>query len=204
MKYLSILFCLSALIISSQTAKADDIYFKNGYLLKNVLVKDTAGAYANVMLANDTRKFLLNTIDHIVKSTFDPTKESVYVETNALKYMLENNPRERIVSQPPPTSRTVFPNLKYLPLSLLFAGLSWDFFEDVSSLNSEIDLFKKMDKAFPDDGYDDVISDLETHRTRKTVLGVVFAAAGIVDIIISFKSIEVDLTSDRMTLSYNF
>jgi len=88
-----------------------------------------------------------------------------------------------------------YPNIILLPISVIAFGLAWDYFEDVSQLSETIDQFQKLKLD---------TSKLESSKTRKTILGVAFALAGVVNTIIAFEKVEVKVSPNSLSFVYHF
>jgi len=185
---------LTFILFCSSLAIADDIKFRDGSFLKNVQVTDTTDGKITVKYLATTRHFPLSTIDAITKADYDYTQPSPYYTSE--QFM--NDPLAQV--HPAPTGITgavivTRPNLKLLPLSLLAVGLSWDYFAQASDLGDLIDATSKF-------GGD--TSELESAHTRKTILGVTFLAAGIVNAYISLQSVEIKASPNSIAIAYKF
>ena len=74
MKYL---LTIISVVVINQFLYADDIYFKSGYIFKNVTVKDTIDRRINVVIDDSLRSFPLSTVYQIVKREYDPTNKMI-------------------------------------------------------------------------------------------------------------------------------
>lgn len=81
-----------------------------------------------------------------------------------------------------------YPNIILLPISVIAFGLAWDYFEDVSILQK----------------YKSPSSEWKSAKTRKTILGVAFALAGVVNTIIAFEKVEVKVSPNSLSFVYHF
>ena len=93
--------------------------------------------------------------------------------------------------------KSKMPYLPLLALSAVSFALAWDFFSQSSDIQNAIDLDKKL---LPNGDY----SDLESSKTRKTIIGIVSVAAGIVITIFSFEEVQVKTDLHSFTVSYRF
>lgn len=87
------------------------------------------------------------------------------------------------------------PYLYLIPLSIASFALAWDSFTSASDIQKSIDLFKALKQD---------AKDLETSKTRKTLIGITCLAAGVFTAILSFKEIEVRTNINTITMSYKF
>lgn len=72
-----------------------------------------------------------------------------------------------------------------------------DSFSSASDIQKTIDFQKKLDENFD-------TSELESSKTRKTIVGVTCFVAGVVTTLFSFKSVEVKTNLQSLSLSYRF
>lgn len=89
------------------------------------------------------------------------------------------------------------PYISLLAVSLASFALAWDSFSSANDIQETMDLMKKIDKNYN-------TSDLESSKTRKTIVGITCIAAGIITTLFSFKSVEVKTNLQSLSLSYNF
>ncbi len=168
---------LLAILLAFSLSYADDIKFKSGGWLKNVMVTDTTEGRITVKFINETHHYPLNTIAEVIKSTYDPTKPSPYFPAE----QVEANPELGAVGI---NAGREYPNLKLLPISIIAFGLSYDFFQTASDIGDS--------------------PDPNGIKSRKTILGIICLGAGIANAVISFQSVEVKATPNSLTLSYRF
>jgi endonuclease YncB( thermonuclease family) len=83
-----------------------------------------------------------------------------------------------------------------LSISLLSFGLAYDFFVQVSDISDLIDAFHKI--GIPNTG------NLESEKTRKTILGVLSLFAGTVSFFSSWETIQIEGRYNEIKLRYNF
>ena len=72
-----------------------------------------------------------------------------------------------------------YPNLKLLPISVIAFTLSWSYFDGVSELPKK-------------------------YKTKRIIQGSLFLAAGVVNLLISFKQVEVTSRNNMISLNYRF
>lgn len=201
-----LIISLAAFGVSMDCA-ADEILFRNGSLLKNVLVVDTIGSKVEIKSRNRTRSLSLENILKITRSPYDPDKDSYYEDIPDLPVEIGSNRPATISSMKRPLPKVAdstkvihipveYPNPKLLPLSILAFGLSWDYLKEASDAGAQIDQQNKLPGADT--------SPLVTLRDRKTFLGVIFLGAGIINAVISLQAIEIRTSNDSVTLSYSF
>lgn len=181
-----------------KVALPDEIYLKNGSIIKNVVVKDTLENKLQFVTSSGDgfdhccRSILLSRIDSVVRKPFDKYKPSGIENENNFPSQSET----RLFQEPvqPPRSLS-YPNIILLPVSILSFGLAWDYFEQVDDIGETIDNFKKVQSN---------TSSLETTKSRKTILGIGFLIVGVLNTVISLQSVEVNASENSIKLSYKF
>ena len=94
-------------------------------------------------------------------------------------------------------------NWKPMLLSLLFAGLAWDYFATAGDISDAIDNLKEME----DDLNINLSKDIKAQekiRTRKTITGSFLTAASIVSFAVSFERIEIKASPTAVEIGYKF
>jgi hypothetical protein len=197
---------LLAFVLSN--AQADDIRFRNGQTLKNCLVLDTLGTRVKIKTSEGERLFPFSTIDEIVKSAFDSSRTSYILDADGSPISTKRAEQPSNIEIQTPTDHTyisekayTYPNTFLLPLSAIALGLAWDYFAQVSDIQDAIDA---SNKSASQSNVQIDNSNLESEKTRKTILGVTFLAAGIINTVFAFKRVEVTATSNSIGLSYKF
>ncbi len=87
MKYL---LTIISIIVVNQFLYGDDIYFKSGYIFKNIIVKDTIDRRINVIIDDSLRSFPLSTVYRIVKREYNP-ENKMNVEKFSPSSIIEND-----------------------------------------------------------------------------------------------------------------
>ncbi len=202
MKIIAKLLLFSCLFIS--LVYSDDVYIRNGQILKNCHVIDTTNAKVKIIVSGKERLFPLVSIDKVILSPYNQNNLSIvqnqdgsFQNIDTVK-VLSREDVQPIVIAPKIYNQEVnvtYPNIYLLPLSFIALGLAWDYFEDVSQLNQSIDFYKK---------YNGDTSDLESARTRKTILGITFIAAGVLNTVFALKTVEIKASSNSLSLVYRF
>lgn len=90
------------------------------------------------------------------------------------------------------------PYIPLLAISIVSFVLAWDSFSSASDIQKEIDSLNKFVSNKAD------VSELETSKTRKSIVGVTCFVAGVITALFSFKSVEVKTTLQSISLSYRF
>ena len=175
------------ILILLSSSMADDIYFKRGQIIKNVKIIEETAFDIVIQTTNNQHKLRKETILRIVEKPFDPN-----IETEVIKASEDFTLSD---SDKPPTIKKEFPNLILLPVSVLSFLLSWDYFSQASDIQNTIDVFKDL-------GGD--TDELESTKTRKTIIGVGCAAIGVVSAIIAFTPKEIRISSNQISLNYHF
>ena len=88
----------------------------------------------------------------------------------------------------------------YLPLLCLSAAsfaLAWDSFSSAIDIQKTISALKSISNKVD-------VSDLESSKTRKTIVAITCLIAGVVTTIFSFKEVEVRANLNSMNISYTF
>ena len=183
---------LSLISLWCYLSYGDEVYLRNGQILRNCHVADTTESKVRIETSTGIRTFPLVVIDKIVKSSYDPQKPTfVQNEDGSLQTLdstkvvsHEDSQALTIVSPLPiETASTTYPNLYLLPVSFVSFGLAWDYLQTASEIQDS-----------PDNSI----------KNRKTVLGVVFLAAGVINTVFALKTVEVKASSNSLGLVYHF
>jgi len=89
------------------------------------------------------------------------------------------------------------PYIPLLAISVASFTLALDNFSSASDIQKTIDFQKKFDKNFDS-------SELESSKTRKSIVGITCLVAGVITTLFSFKSVEVKTNLQSLSLSYRF
>ena len=172
---------------------ADDVYLKGGQVIKNCQVKDTVNNRVRIITTQREVSFSIYSISRIVVSQFVPN-----VETEISGATNINAPENLAPSS---TINYDYPNAMLLPVSAVAFGLAWDYFAQVSDIQNAIDANNNLasqTKIQIDN------SNLQNQKTRKTILGVTFLAAGVINTVFALKRVEVTATNNSIGLAYKF
>lgn len=72
-----ILLMVLILFISVNYLSSDDLFFRNGQVLRNCLIIDTIGTKIRIQTSEDVRFYPLTTINEIYKNQFDTLKSTI-------------------------------------------------------------------------------------------------------------------------------
>ena len=184
------------LLVVFSTGYSDDIYLKSGIVVRNVKVNDSTDTHLNIVRDGKPTTILLQAIERIEIKSLDPSQVARYERFrsgNISKDIEANSSYDSPKKTQNP--KVEYPNLKLLPVSFICFGLAWDYLSSTSDLNKVIDAAKS---AHLD------TSELESQRNRKSIVGVVFITAGILNTIISFQSVEIRVQTTSLSLKYSF
>ena len=192
-----IIIAVLALLVIPSVSQADDVYLRKGFVLKNCLVRDTTNNHITVETSERPRRYSLKIVELIIKKPYYRSRETEYYQNE-----------ERIFSQPPTlaqepvqekeiikpsippirygTKRT-YPNLYFLPISMVAVGLSIDYFLDATDLTDEIERFEEENQFLPLAQQTDV-SPFKSTRTRKIIFGIVSLVGGVATFVFSLQS----------------
>lgn len=159
---------------------AEDIYFKNGAVLKNVHITDKGEDYWVVKKADGQFLKLYRWNIERVEST--PFRPDINTELSG------------IIPPEPQEITTTRPNLKLLPITFIGLFLALDTYQDASDINATIKDIRDLNPEAD-------VSRLEGQRGRKYVYGTIFLATAIVNTFIAFKNVEVKATPQQIQLS---
>ncbi|KAB2967548.1 hypothetical protein [Zoogloea sp.] len=204
---MKLLIIVSVLLVSVSALLADDVYLKNGYVVRNVAVKDTVEKYARLVAGDGTsRRFLVEQISRIIPFPVDPNKgplvekfdeilADMHIEGLRQEEIQSRQHRDSlaaILKNAPVGYKTEHPKAHFAILGAVCAALCWDTFSDVSRINDLEDKLGNLD------------DDSKAIRSRKTVLGVVYAIASVGSFAISLEKVVVKVSPDNLTFSFNF
>ena len=159
---------------------AEDIYLKNGTVYFNAKIIDKNDKFITITINEGRANIALSDIVQIINTPYDPAKPS-YVNLGKPQYE--------------ETNKTIISQKHFLVVAALAGFLAWDYFQSASDIQSTIDQYKKIELN---------TDDLESQKTRKTVLGVVSAVGCIAALYFSFKEVEIKANPNKVTVSYNF
>jgi len=89
------------------------------------------------------------------------------------------------------------PYIPLLAISVASFALAWNSFSDASNIQKAIDFQKRLNKNFDS-------SELESSKSRKSIVGITCLIAGVITTLFSFKSVEVKTNLQTFSLSYQF
>jgi len=201
-------YFLPLLFIVPLFSHADDVYRKNGSVIKNCTVRDTTGTSVIILFykkstylfseetSSTIQSIPLRWVDRIVVAPYDSTKSSEVVGPSLADSSAYNSTFPVIQG-----STYTHPNIKLLPISFVCAALTWDYFKQADDISRTIDANNKFAKSL---GLKIDNTDLESQRTRKKIFAFTFLAAGIVNTFFTFESVEVKAGPNSFSLSYTF
>src|SRR5208283_4621215 len=201
------------ILVFGSIAYSDELYLKTGYIMMNVQVIDTtASGFLRVQTKERIRRIPIKNIMGIRISQYDPNESPEFIPfnghlpdslamipfpflskapTDSVESTNIGNELQNSNSVNPSVSRD-YPNMKFLPISILSFGLAWDYFAQTSDLGNAIDQAKKLNPNTD-------TSNLESQQPRKTILGVTFIAVGVINAIISFEVVEVKASPNSLS-----
>jgi len=212
-------------VLLLQVCSADDIYLKDGTVIKNVKFleyRKNFGQLAGFFLFNNKEYFYnVDIISRIDPVPYDPASASVrgklspvdLVFTPLVPPQVEQRPKdtlkilyERLATLYAPP-RKVYPNLIWLSVTALSMMIALDAFSAADDFQDQIDYNENLriawKKAFDVDLQIDN-STLESAKTRKSALGIISLCAGIASFSYSIQSIEVKSDGSSLSLAYHF
>lgn len=107
---------------------ADDVFLRNGQVIKNCKVLDTVETRVRVYTTQRERIIPLVSIVSIIIAPFDSTKESEVVTFGVLP---EPSTNASLITYN-------YPNILLLPVSAVALVLAWDYFAQASDLTDAI------------------------------------------------------------------
>lgn len=184
--------------ILAQVANADDIYLKNGAILKNCLVKDTTENKIKFNTSTGYRFINLLIVVKIEYLPFDSTKdtEMIYPTFRPSESNLEPLKIENIS-----TTKYKYPNIHFLSVTALGLVVTWDGFARVSNLQNSIDANNKFAKLLHIE-IDN--SSLQSEKTRATVMGIVGIGVTLFSTFYSLERVEIKSDGKSLSLAYSF
>jgi hypothetical protein len=199
------------LLVYQCSLKADDIYLKNGKAYYNVTISDsTDNIYILRFYPTGTAKVLKNDIVKLIRKVAVPELGSKFDDAdfdieNYLAIKKETELKSKI--EETLNDKNALPTLLMqkkkvkltflLPVSVIAFGLTYDYLKQADNIQSTIDFYKKYNPN-TDTG------SLESEKSRKTVLGVLFGLVGVANTILSFQEVEIYSTPSEIGISYNF
>lgn len=205
--------CIIGVIVSvllSSVGQADDLYLRSGFVFRNCLVTDTTDNRITIQTSKRVHRYLLAMVERVIKKPYDPNKETEY-----FRYEVKIESPKLIISFDTTSgswasqarrfqlTETSYPNLHFLPLSFVAIGLSIDYFFQVSDLADAIESAEQGIESLPFNS--EVESEkrrLESSKTRKAILGVVFALAAITNTVISLQTETVEIQVSSNTIGF--
>ncbi len=180
MKYL---LTIISIIVINQFLFADDIYFKSGYIFKNVMVKDTIDRRINVVIEDSLKSFPLSTVYQIVKRPYDSTSKMVIENFSPPKTMNDITEGNDIPwKKDIPEKLNVkyeYRNMKFLPVAGVAFVLSYYNYKWSNTSDKDAKIFH-------------------------VAMGTFFLLAGIADVWISLTPVEISGTSESLSLIIYF
>jgi hypothetical protein len=183
-KYLTLLLLIPCILF------AEDIHLKNGSKYTNVTISDSTGSFYKLALyPNGVTKISKSDVEKIIYTPVDIKEPSVISSSinNAMRF--ENNTNSEIAKN------YSTPNLKLLPISLLAGLLVYDYFSDAGDIQDQIDAYAKL-KLNTDD--------LDSKKSRKTIMGITCVVVAVINTVISFQHVEIEANQDKVALNYKY
>jgi len=208
-----------------QLCSADDIYLKDGAILKNVKLleyRNQFGKQSCIFLFNGREYFYaVDVIEKIDPVPYDPAAVSVREKTTPGDVLSSPNSQQQFAPLQKDTlkllyerlatfyapPKKVYPNLIWLSVSAISAVIAWDAFSDVGDIQDNIDVIEQnriAQKAILGIDVSPDNSRYESAKARKSVLGVISLAAGIASFSYSIQSVEIKSDGKSLSLAYHF
>lgn len=167
------------LLLAAWGARAEDIVLTSGIIYQNVqIIIETEQGVTYATSAGSTYTIAKTAIKEIIRTPFRSAEKSVTTSTSS---------REKHYYKRP--------NLHYLLYSVPTAVLSWEYFSQISQINTSIKLFDKL-------GED--TKSLKTSRSEKTIVGVVLLGVTVWNTVFALQRVEVTADGQMIGLSYHF
>ncbi len=187
MKYLILIL----LLFFTHLLFADDIYLKNGHILKNVQVISEDDQWIEIKTTTGIDKILKHSLLKIVKSPYDENKNTEIIESDKTIIEPQTKHYYKLIY------KNTYPNKNLWPVSVLASILTWDFLADAGEMQEDIDEIKKN---FPDSD----TSRMESVKNRKQIFGILCGVLGLANAIYAATPVKVELKDNMVNLSYHF
>jgi hypothetical protein len=153
---------------------SDNIYLKSGYVFYNVTILDTVDNHLRVKKINGEVWSYPLLSIYKIDRYAADTTRGSTFEKGEIPAEMEAAGASKI------RENFTYPNTRLIPISLIAFGLSYDLFFSAKDLHP----------------------DGEKHRA--IVPGVLFLAAGVVNLVFVFEKVEVQTDAEKVKLSYTF
>jgi len=163
---------------------SDDIYMKNGAILKNVTIKKTDSKTKIIYVTTDgkERSIMKRTVLRINKKEILPDQEFTLIR-----------PDRPIDKSNDKNINIKYPNMKLLPVSMIaftLAYMSFDAIEDVPK-NTDLNTIKH-------------VSDIKEDNSKNKIYLGIYLAAGVINTFFVFQSVQVYADDKTAGLSIEF
>jgi glutaredoxin len=181
------LFVLFLISLWCNLAQCDEVYFRNGQILRNCHVADTSESKVHIVTSTGIRTFPLVVIDKIVTGSYDPKRPTIVqnqdgtMQTLDSAKVLTHEQIQAIINASPlpgELTSTTYPNIYLLPVSAIAFGLTY------------IEFKLQLESG--------------DWKPEPTILGTTFLVAGIVNTVFALKTVEVRATSNSVGMIYHF
>ncbi len=183
---------LILIIFAAGVLYSDDIYLKNGTIIKNVKIIKQGREWTVFQTPEGEQKIRTFLISKIVKSDYHSQQQT---EIRSLRK-----------AETAKTEAAKYPNLKLLPLSLMGIGLFIDSIFEIDEINDQISSLKQSRYSDPTWAYrtDQHINELKRKRTRKIMVSAAILTATVLNTVISLERLAVKPATNGIQLSLHF
>lgn len=170
--------------------KGDSIYLRsegNIYLLPRDLVKQVKndGNQSITKLTYKKKDFVKDSVDISQLTPLGEREEMVSYDKPVAYDMQQKKYKTKM-------------NLHTVTLSILFAGMAWDYFATVGNLSDSIKEFEDMGAS------NKAIDKLKKEKTRKIINGSLLSVASVVSFAVSFENVEIKASPVAIEVGYKF
>lgn len=208
-------YLLILVLIAVPHLKSDDIYLKNGFVIKNAFIKDTVDNYIILEASNGTRRFPVSQILKVVRVDIDPSKGAIMekfddalAESN-FESIIQNTQKKadsiKVSSELAPTLyRYEFPNMKLWPVTIVCIFLAYDNYDQANNIKDILDYAELTQKDVPA-GYPKLdLSIYESEISKRRVIAAGFAILAIINTVYASEKVAVKISTQSISMSYNY
>jgi hypothetical protein len=178
------------LIFSATCLFADNVYLKNGYVYKNVIVIDTLENNVRVQFGNLRQLIPIADVETVLKLPLIPKSEPIYMEEHHQRANIDMSDKS-----------TYYPNLKLLPIVVLASAIAWNSLATASDAQNSIDANNAIAKALkiPVDN-----SGLESTKSRNQIIGYVSLVTACMTLGLCFSDSQVEVSKNKLSMAIKF
>lgn len=200
-------------LVATLSLLADDIYYHQGHVYRNVQIIDTTDTHIRFESVDGilhsvsigaVGRIVFTPIDTLYESRIIMYKENPGLEANSKSVQTKRQPLKKFVTYE-------YPNLKLIPVAVIGAVLAFDNFKQASDIGKRIDLANEPvvittgGQQYTIENPDKANVELyKTEKGRRIIYGIVFTAASLVTVAFVFDGVEVRTDGQRLSLAYSF